>query len=70
MTGREAVLEETGETFAQVAERRRSAVAPNGGSLDPAPLADHSEDSVAPDSAGHRPDDGDIAIARNEEGGA
>ena len=44
MTGREAVLEATGETFAEVAERRH-----NAGPSDSAPQSASAEDDVAPD---------------------
>jgi DNA modification methylase len=51
MTGREAVLEATGETFAEVEARR-----PEEGAADPAPQSGHVEDAVAPDEAGELPD--------------
>ncbi len=50
MTGQEAVLEATGETFAEV-EARRS----NEGPPDPAPQFGRKEDDVAPDEADQLP---------------
>jgi DNA modification methylase len=49
MTGREAVLEATGETFAEVEGRRRSEGSPDEGPLDAAPQSVRDEERVAPD---------------------
>ena len=46
MTGQEAVLEATGETFAEVGARRSNEESP-----DPAPQSGRAEDDVAPDEA-------------------
>jgi DNA modification methylase len=51
MTGREPVLEATGETFAEVETRRR-----REGPADPAPQSGRVEDAVAPDEAEELPD--------------
>ncbi|HTZ68905.1 MAG TPA: DNA modification methylase [Roseiarcus sp.] len=51
MTGREAVLEATGETFAEVEARCREQASPG-----PAPQSDRDEDGVAPDEAEGRRD--------------
>jgi hypothetical protein len=51
MTGCEAVLEATGETFAKVEARRREE-----GPVDSAPQSAHIEDGVAPDEADELPD--------------
>jgi DNA modification methylase len=51
MTRREAVLEATGETFAEVEARRRAE-----GPADPAPQSARVEDAVAPDEADELPD--------------
>jgi DNA methylase len=51
MTGRQAVLEATGETFAEVEARRREK-----GPANPAPQSARVEDGVAPDEADELPD--------------
>ena len=51
MTGREAVLEATGETFAEVEARRRQE-----GPAEAAPQSERDEDGVAPDEADGLPD--------------
>ena len=63
MTGQEAVLEATGETFAEV-EARRS----NEGPPDPAPQFGRVEDDVAPDEADELPDHDTTGATCNEEG--
>ena len=52
MTGRDAVLEATGETFAEVEARRR-----DEGPPDPAPQSARAEDDVAPDELDADADD-------------
>ncbi|HYA73813.1 MAG TPA: DNA methyltransferase [Roseiarcus sp.] len=68
MTGREAVLEATGETFLQVAERRQGELTPNDGPSEPAPQSDRAEDDVAPDDANDSPDDCERGATPDEEG--
>jgi DNA methylase len=63
MTGQEAVLEATGETFAEV-EARRSNEGPPG----PAPQFGRVEDDVAPDEADELPDHDTTGATCNEEG--
>ena len=63
MTGREAVLEATGETFAEV-EARRS----NEGPPDPAPQFGRVEGGVAPDEADELPDHDTTGATCNAEG--
>jgi DNA modification methylase len=63
MTGREAVLEATGETFAEV-EARRS----NEGPPDPAPQFGRVEGGVAPDDADELPDHDTTGATCNAEG--
>jgi DNA methylase len=63
MTGRGAVLEATGETFAEV-EVRRS----NEGPPDPAPQFGRVEDDVAPEEADELPDTETTGATCNEEG--
>ena len=66
MTGREAALEATGETFAEVAERRH-----NAGPSDSAPRSASAEDDVAPDGdseASERASEGKGGATCNEEG--
>ena len=63
MTGREAVLEATGETFTEV-EARRSNEEPS----DPAPQFGRVEDDVAPDEADELPDHDTTGATFNEEG--
>jgi hypothetical protein len=69
MTGREAVLEATDETFGEVESRRR-----NEGPPDPAPqfgrAEDRAEDAVAPDEADELPDHDTTGATYNEEGRA
>ena len=63
MTGREAVLEATGESFAEVEARRR-----HEGPPDPAPQFRRAEDDVAPDEAEESPDTDTTSATCNEEG--
>ena len=63
MTGREAVLEATGETFTEV-EARRSNEEPS----DPAPQFGRVEDDVAPDEADELPDHDTTGATFNAEG--
>lgn len=63
MTGREAILEATGETFAEVEARRH-----DEGPADPAPQSVHVEDDVAPDEADQLPDHDTAGATCNEEG--
>jgi len=63
MTGREAVLEATGESFAEVEARRR-----HEGPPDPAPQFRRAEDDVAPDEADELPDHDTTGATSNEEG--
>ena len=63
MTGREAVLEATGETFTEV-EARRSNKEPS----DPAPQVGRVEDDVAPDEADELPDHDTTGATFNAEG--
>jgi len=51
MTGCDAVLKATGETFAEVEARRR-----DERRADPAPQSGRAEDAVAPDEADELPD--------------
>ena len=62
MTGREALLEATGETFAEVEARRR-----DEGPPDPAPQFGRVEDDVAPDEADELPDHDTTGATCNEE---
>jgi hypothetical protein len=66
MTGREAVLEATGETFAEAAERRLAAASKDAPPR-PAPQSDACEDGVAPDEAGGLPSFGPTGATRSEE---
>ena len=63
MSGQEAVLEATGETFAEV-EARRS----NEGPPDPAPQFARVQGDVAPDEAGELPETETTGTTSNEEG--
>jgi DNA modification methylase len=63
MTGREAALEATGESFAEVEARRR-----HEGPPDPAPQFRRAEDDVAPDEAEESPDTDTTSATCNEEG--
>ena len=63
MTGWEAVLEATGETFGEVEARRG-----NEGSPDPAPQLVRAEDDVAPDDANQLPHHDTTGATCNEEG--
>ena len=65
MTGREVVLEATGQTFAEVAEHRH-----NAGPSDSAPQSASAEDDVAPDGdneASERAGEGNGGATCNEE---
>jgi hypothetical protein len=63
MTGREAVLEATDETFGEAEARRR-----DEGPPDPAPQFRRAEDDVAPDEAEESPDTDTPGATCNEEG--
>lgn len=60
MTGREAVLEATGETFAEVTQRRS-----REGPSTAAPHSEHAAEGVAPDEAGERPQDEETGATRS-----
>ena len=62
MTGQEAVLEATGETFAEVGARRSNEESP-----DPAPQSGRAEDDVAPDEADELLDHETTGATSNEE---